>query len=85
MRFDNKVAIVTGGASGIGLATAQLLSQEGARVVLMACNKPRGQAAVEQITAACGQAVIVPGDQRCGGAAPGRDSKGAADSQERPN
>jgi len=62
MRFDNKVAIVTGGTSGIGLATAQLLSQEGARVVLMARNKPRGQAAVEQITAAGGLAVFFPGD-----------------------
>jgi NAD(P)-dependent dehydrogenase (short-subunit alcohol dehydrogenase family) len=72
MRFDEKVAIITGGTSGIGLATAQLLSQEGARVVLMARNKSRGQEAVGQIAAAGGQAIFVPGDvgvavdcQRC--------------------
>lgn len=72
MRFDEKVAIITGGTSGIGLATAQLLSQEGARVVLMARNKVRGQEAVEQITAAGGRAIFVSGDvgvaidcQRC--------------------
>jgi NAD(P)-dependent dehydrogenase (short-subunit alcohol dehydrogenase family) len=72
MRFDNKVAIITGGTSGIGLATAQLLSQEGARVIVMARNQSRGQVAVEQITAAGGHAIFVPGDvclavdcQRC--------------------
>jgi NAD(P)-dependent dehydrogenase (short-subunit alcohol dehydrogenase family) len=72
MRFDNKVAIITGGTSGIGLATAQLLSHEDARVVLMARNQSRGQAAVDQIAATGGQAIFVPGDvglavdcQRC--------------------
>ncbi len=34
MRFQNKVAIVTGAASGIGLATAKRLGSEGARVVI---------------------------------------------------
>ena len=34
MRFEDKVAIVTGGASGIGAATARELSREGARVVV---------------------------------------------------
>jgi NAD(P)-dependent dehydrogenase (short-subunit alcohol dehydrogenase family) len=76
MRFENKVAIITGGTSGIGLAAAQLFSQEGARVVLMARDPSRGQAAAEQITAQGGQSIFVPGDvgvaaecQRCVAAA----------------
>ncbi len=38
MRFDTRVAIVTGGAAGIGLATAQRLAAEGARVVIAGRN-----------------------------------------------
>lgn len=37
-RVENKVALVTGAASGIGLASAQLLAQEGAKVVLADYN-----------------------------------------------
>ena len=34
-RFDGKRALVTGGASGIGLGTAQLLAAEGAQVAVL--------------------------------------------------
>lgn len=39
--FKNKVAIVTGSSSGIGLATARLLAEKGAKVVLAARNKEK--------------------------------------------
>lgn len=61
MRFDGKVAIITGGTSGIGLATARLLSREGAQVVLMARDPVRGREAVETI-GADGRAIFVAGD-----------------------
>ncbi|MDB6027314.1 MAG: oxidoreductase [Verrucomicrobiales bacterium] len=48
MRFDNKVAIVSGGSSGIGLATAKRLGSEGARVVLIGRNKEKVLAAAEE-------------------------------------
>ncbi len=38
MRFKDQVAIVTGGASGIGAATARALAAEGAKVVVADCN-----------------------------------------------
>jgi len=62
MRFNEKVAIITGGTSGIGLAAAKLLSQEGARVVLFARDPLRGKEAVEQIVGSGGQAIFVAGD-----------------------
>ncbi len=48
-RFTDKVAIVTGAASGIGLATAQRLGREGAKVVLADIDQGKLDAAVRQV------------------------------------
>jgi len=42
--FDGLTALVTGGASGIGLATAQHLAARGARVTILDRDNPRGGA-----------------------------------------
>ena len=49
MRLKNKVAIVTGGNSGIGLATARLFLAEGAKVVITGRNPQTLAAAAEEL------------------------------------
>jgi len=59
MRLQNKTAIITGGASGIGLACARLFAQEGARVAIFGRRQDRFDQAQKEI----GSAVLaVQGD-----------------------
>jgi NAD(P)-dependent dehydrogenase (short-subunit alcohol dehydrogenase family) len=60
--LQNKIAIVTGASSGIGLASAKLFAAEGAQVVLAARRSEPLQAAADAIQGAGGQAVALAGD-----------------------
>lgn len=51
-RVNNKVAIITGGASGLGLASARRLAREGAIVVMADINTEQGEAAAATIDGA---------------------------------
>lgn len=64
MKLQDKVALITGGNSGIGRATAMLFAQEGARVIIAARNEARGKETVADITQAGGQVLFVPCDVR---------------------
>jgi 3-oxoacyl-[acyl-carrier protein] reductase len=57
--LDDKVAIVTGSARGIGRATAELLSEHGAKVVI---NDLDGDAAEQTATEIAGETVVYAGD-----------------------
>ena len=55
--MDGKVAIITGGASGIGSASARLMATEGAAVVVADLDATRAGAVADEIVAQGGRAV----------------------------
>ncbi len=59
---DKKVALISGGTSGIGLATAEVLLQKGWRVVINGRSNERGRLALEKLAVTAEQAVYVGGD-----------------------
>lgn len=64
MQLENQVALITGAASGIGLATARLFAREGAAVVLTDIQDEAGEAAAHALRAAGHQAIYCHADVR---------------------
>jgi NAD(P)-dependent dehydrogenase (short-subunit alcohol dehydrogenase family) len=60
--LENKIALITGGASGIGQATALLFSQEGAAVSILDLNQKDGENVARKICANGGRAIFIPCD-----------------------
>ena len=62
MRLSEKVAIITGGTSGIGLAVAHKFAKEGAKLVLAARSQAAGAHAVAEVVEGGGEAIFVSCD-----------------------
>jgi NAD(P)-dependent dehydrogenase (short-subunit alcohol dehydrogenase family) len=64
MRLEKQVALITGGTSGIGEATAHLFAREGAKVAITGRNESRGHAVTARILEAGGEAIFLRTDVR---------------------
>ena len=64
MRLEGKVALITGGTSGIGSATAVRFASEGAAVALTGRNSERGEQVAKEIVENGGEAIFIRSDVR---------------------
>ncbi len=63
MQLQDKVAIVTGGASGLGRATVETLLTRGAKVVIFDLNEEQGAAAADALGESCSYAKVNVADE----------------------
>jgi len=61
-RLANKVALITGGTSGIGAATAKVFAREGARVAITGRRRELGERVVAEIRSPGGEAIFIAAD-----------------------
>lgn len=61
-QFDEKVALITGGSSGIGRATALTFAKGGARVIIADMDENKADEVLKEIQAAGGDALFIPTD-----------------------
>jgi NAD(P)-dependent dehydrogenase (short-subunit alcohol dehydrogenase family) len=64
MRLAGKVALITGGTSGIGRATAVIFAREGARVAITGRDEVRGRVVLHEIKSVGGEGVFIRSDVR---------------------
>ena len=62
-RFEGRVAVITGGASGIGLASARRLAREGAKIVIGDLTPEQGKAAADEVGGAFIQTDVTDAEQ----------------------
>ena len=66
MRLESKVALITGGGSGIGRACAEMFAREGARVAVSDISLERAQSTTQFVTSHGGEAIAISGDVSVG-------------------
>ena len=66
MRLESKVALITGGGSGIGRACAEMFAREGAKVAVSDISLERAQATTQFVTSHGGDAIAISGDVSVG-------------------
>ena len=61
-KLQNQVAIITGGVSGIGAATAELFAEEGAKLVLVDMNEEKGSAFESELKSKGAEVIFIQAD-----------------------